>query len=66
MNSKLKSRKLPQPKTSPNHLMLTQNNRYRFKKYALKYHPLKSPAQMRMFLPKFHAICEAYEVLSNQ
>ena len=38
----------------------------RFKKYALKYHPLKNPNQMRLFLPKFHMICEAYEVLSNQ
>lgn len=37
-----------------------------FKKYGLKYHPQKNPAQMRMFLPKFHAICEAYEVLANQ
>ena len=38
----------------------------RFKKYALKYHPLKNPAQMRLYLPKFHLICESYEVLSNQ
>lgn len=37
-----------------------------FKKYALKYHPQKNPAQMHMYLPKFHAICEAFEVLSNQ
>ena len=27
---------------------------------------MKNPNQMRMFLPKFNAICEAYEVLSNQ
>lgn len=31
----------------------------------MKYHPLKNPAQMRMYLPKFQLICEAYEVLSN-
>lgn len=36
-----------------------------FKKYSLKYHPLKNPNQMRLFLPKFHLICESYEVLSN-
>ena len=27
---------------------------------------MKSPEQMEMFLSKFNAICEAYEVLSNQ
>lgn len=36
-----------------------------FKMYALKYHPLKNPAQMSLYLPKFQMICEAYEVLSN-
>jgi len=36
-----------------------------FKKLALKYHPLKNAEQMRMYLPMFHQICEAYEVLSN-
>lgn len=37
-----------------------------FKKYALKYHPMKNSQHMRMYEPKFHSICEAYEVLSNQ
>ena len=46
--------------------LLTNFYVFRFKKYALKYHPLKNPNQMRMYLPKFNQICEAYEVLSNQ
>jgi DnaJ-class molecular chaperone len=37
-----------------------------FKKLALKYHPMKNSQQMRMYLPKFHEICEAYEVLICQ
>ena len=36
-----------------------------YKKLALKYHPMKNSQQMRMYLPKFHEICEAYEVLCN-
>ena len=38
---------------------------YRFKKLALRHHPLKNPAEMNINLQKFHEICEAYEVLSN-
>lgn len=44
---------------------LFNSNSCRFKKLALKYHPLKNPTHMRMYLPKFQLICEAYEVLSN-
>jgi DnaJ-class molecular chaperone len=38
---------------------------YRFKKLALKYHPMKNSQQMRMYEPKFQLICEAFEVLSS-
>mmetsp|Transcript_24692 Transcript_24692/g.17385 ORF Transcript_24692/g.17385 Transcript_24692/m.17385 type:complete len:93 (+) Transcript_24692:24-302(+) len=37
-----------------------------YKKLALKFHPLKNPDHMNTYLSKFHTICEAYEVLSNQ
>lgn len=37
-----------------------------YRKLSLKYHPMKNSQQMRMYLPKFHEIAEAYEVLSNQ
>ena len=52
-------------KSYPKHLTYFSSI-IRFKKYSLKYHPLKNPNQMRLFLPKFNMICEAYEVLSNQ
>ena len=39
---------------------------HRFKKYALKYHPMRNPEQMSLYLSKFNAICEAYEVLSSR
>jgi DnaJ-class molecular chaperone len=38
----------------------------RFKKLALRHHPLKNPSDMAINLLKFHEICEAYEVLSNR
>ena len=38
----------------------------RYKKLALKHHPLKNPADMAINLEKFNEICEAYEVLSNR
>lgn len=41
-------------------------NAYRYKKLALKHHPLKNPADMAINLEKFNEICEAYEVLSNR
>ena len=37
-----------------------------YKNLALKYHPMKNSQQMRMYLPKFHEICEAYQVLIDQ
>jgi DnaJ domain len=42
------------------------NSIHRFKKLALRHHPLKNPAEMNINLQKFHEICEAYEVLSNR
>jgi DnaJ-class molecular chaperone len=37
-----------------------------YKNLALKYHPMKNSQQISMYLPKFHEIAEAYEVLIDQ
>ena len=37
-----------------------------FRRLALKNHPLKNPTEMNVSTNRFHEICEAYEVLSNE
>lgn len=39
---------------------------YRFRRLALKFHPLRNPTNLATNTAKFNEICEAFDVLSNQ
>jgi DnaJ homolog subfamily B member 13 len=38
---------------------------YRFRRLALKFHPLRNPTDLATNSSRFSEICEAYDVLSN-